>query len=216
VTRLLVGLTLMTVTTQPVAAQRVAITPIVGAYLPLKIQASSGQSDVCDPPCPTTVWNTKLAPGPAFGIKAAVTWDASIGVEASFAYGATSRQREATSTEAGEPPAPSPGQTTVAALRMTVTRPVFASAAVTLGAGFALNTLSGSGYESSDAIDDQSLLGLSLAGALRMKLGSAAHFEVGVASSFYSVEQSADPILATAFPQHDMIISVGLAWALGK
>jgi len=200
------------------ASQRVSIMPIAGVYVPLKIQSNGGAiGDICDPgPCPETEWDRKLAPGPAFGIKVAVDWDASFGVEASFAYAATARGYEVTFDGPSDPPASGTAETTVAAVRATMTRPVFGRAAIRLGAGFARNTLSGSGYDS-DPIEDQSRMGLTLAGALRLNVGSSVQFEVGLASSFYSVEEAGEPASATnSFPQHDMIISIGVAMGLGK
>ena len=57
---------------QPVAAQQITLTPIAGAYVPLKVQATGGRGDVCDQFCAPTTWDTKLATGPAFGIKLAL------------------------------------------------------------------------------------------------------------------------------------------------
>ena len=195
-----------------IAAQRVSLTPIAGVYVPLKVQATGSQGDVCGDPCPSTTWETKLAPGPAFGIKLALDWDASLGLEASLTHAVTAREHHATSTGSGPAPASGSAETSVAALRLTVTRPVFERAAVSLGAGFTLNVLSGSGYASGgEPLEDQSLLGLTLAGAFRTNVAPSAQLELGFASSFYAVSQ-----LAHMSGQHDIIISAGLVWALGK
>ena len=200
-------------------AQRVSLTPIAGVYLPLKAQSDGRQGDVCEGPCPEALWSTKLEPGPALGVKFAMEWDGLIGIEASIATAATARRRITSSNSDYEPPEPatSSAQTTVTAVRMTVTRPLLARATITLGGGFALNHLSGSSYDTGDPLEDLSLMGLTLAAAFRVNVAASTRFELGLASSFYLVEGEASPgFPSSEFRQHDLIISAGLAVALRK
>ncbi len=210
------------------AAQRVTITPTVGAYVPLAAQGyleSYECFDVLpdDPnavPCLTFALRLRSGQGAALGVH--VVWEASRVLRVEGVVATTSAER-VSEMWVVEPPSTGsansyaiPARSTAIALRIGVARPVGASAEVVVGAGLSRTTVTGAAYENEAMyarVSRRTRWGPTLACTVGIDVSKYGRVHLGVADFIYplSVDWYVGERTKT---QHDLRITVGWGIAL--
>ena len=199
------------------AAQRVTITPTAGAYVPLKNQGAWTESWCGSrPPCWQIATSTKVALGPAVGVKLGLEWDRRHAIEGSVITAVAERR---TSREIVVSPGDflgpgdfgnnsQSGLNTFMTLQYRRTWSLSDRTDFTVGLGTSLTKLDGSAY---DDLRKQTYFGpigsLSLATAVgRTKVA------LSVADAMYSIQYTRAPDggTQTSYMQHDLLLTAGL------
>lgn len=211
-----------TVVSLPLAAQVIELTPIVGYYAPLRDQMFRVHWTASSTGMSVDSVRVELEPAVVVGAKAALRVNRWAGLEVAFASTTATRKRD----EGGIsccPAAPVPPITGTARMRMLSIR-IAALKQVTnvidasLGIGPALVLLGGPGYHQ-ETPRDQSMLGLTVGGALGFSLSSWARLEVGVTDHAYRLdfgEPGPPPDVLESRLQHDLVTSLGFRMALRR
>jgi hypothetical protein len=201
-------------------AQRITITPRVGAYVPLAEQGGPPVIYECEPVACGGGDSFGIQPGVTAGLTVAVQWDAPLGIEASIGTASLRRRRETTfwiypATSDPDPEvAYAPTRTTSAALRIRFAGTLGERADLALGAGLSLTYLSGEGYDVHGP-RDRSTVGPSFAATLGVVLRPGARFEFGVEHRYHGFEPANWPVgYRESLGQHDLVISAGVGLVL--
>ena len=225
------GLAAFLLVVQPslAAAQRITITPQLGAFVPLRTQSQWSWTDCCIGGGDfTETLRTDLSAAAAMGIKVGIGWDGWLGFEASIVTTDTERNIVWSASGIPNPPPadsfPTPARSTVASLRVTWRKPVSESVQLGIAVGPALvdqpqNAICGS---EPPCIEKLSMFGATFDLALRFTLNRRFLFEITLGNSIYSMQYPEPPFPdgrevdpeKSSFLQHDMFIFAGLGFVL--
>ncbi len=181
------------------AAQRIEITPIVGAYVPWTAE-SRWTTTQCHWTCSTTV--TDLDAATTVGVKAAVV-TGSLGLEASLTTARPARSTMTSNDVVGPPTTrTSVIRSSVAALRVTKLQALGEAVGVAVAAGVAVTRL-----------PDATLGGPSLGATLHVVMSPRARFEISIVDNIHRAwfRSRGDPAV---FGQHNILVAAGLAWVV--
>jgi hypothetical protein len=207
-------------TAVPVLAQRITITPRVGAYIPLTNQGGIVTFAECDPVECGGSDDFTLVPGVSAGLTVVVQSDSPLGLEASITTAALQRRRETQfwvypfRSDPDPTVGYSPTRTTAAALRIRFAGSVGARVDVAVGAGLAVTYLSGEGYRVHSPLE-HTTVGPSVAANLGVVLRPGVRFEFGVEHRYHGFEPANWPVgYRESLGQHDLVISAGVGLVL--
>ena len=218
----LTGVALVTLLVPATAlGQRVEIAPLVGWYNPLVEQQFYSRPIASSTDNIVDSLHARVQPAMSVGLNVGLTFEF-FGFEASFTT-STTRVRQ----DRGIPAIPigvvpvvtfASARTTQATLRFVVHQRLGNRVTGTLSLGPTLVVLAGDAYEPSN-LQEKSVFGLSAAARLGMTLGQGLRLEFGVTDYAYQLDfgnpwaPSSPPSVMRSGMQHDLVTSVGLAWA---
>jgi hypothetical protein len=149
----------------------------------------------------------RLLPGTAFGATLAAQWPGPVGLEVSFATAATTRR-------VSQPSSTAPARTTVVGFGVTLNQSIGSRSALRLGAGIAVTSLAGAGYDAAP-LTNQQRLGPRFSARFTTQLNQVTHAELGVANALYSVAFT-DELRPSPTTQNDLVISAGIGLKVGN
>jgi hypothetical protein len=217
------------------AAQRLAVTPIVGSYRTLLDQGRfrfALCSSVDPQPCRFDVVRTRLATAPSAGVKVAMWWG-NKGVEVMAATAAPRRVLERRTYESsGERLSADSvrlrAHTITSAARFVMRLPLQPGTAATIGLGPSLTILNGAAYDPANdggsryvrpsPLTNATLLGITPSITVQVAVSQRLQMELSVSDYLYSVRSSgydrwSDVMRSGARLQHDVLLSAGFTLA---
>jgi hypothetical protein len=204
------------------AAQRVTITPTIGAFAPASAldRWSVPSSPPCDvAPCDPIDVRMALEPGFTWGVTAATRLTGTFGIEVSVTTTATQRHMrfDPDNNALGRVEGRGAARHSVTTIRATFERPVARVASLGLAVGVSRTMLSGEalidlrGDTTAPPLDAEGL-GVSLAATIGFELSPRARAQFRIADNVYRVEQLRGG--GARHMQHDIQLAMGVGVVL--